>query len=263
MKVQFEKEVRQARQEILNAVSHELNTPLTPVLIHLRRLQRKHETLDTETRESHRVITRNIERLLQRVQDTIRVAQMDSERYPVNLTTIPLEPLVRQVVEDYRIPAETAGLVLEYHGSSEASVHADAQRLAEVLTQLLDNAIKFTPKGTITVSTEDDGTLARIFIADSGVGFDPEAKESLFKPFTHLDNELPHAYHGAGLGLFISKGIIDLHGGQINAHSEGKGEGAVFTVQIHVSKGKSFFPGTAEEASSREVAFNTRIRDIV
>lgn len=263
MKIRYEREVREARQEILNAVSHELNTPLTPVLIHLRRLQERTETLDAETQKSHDVIARNVERLLQRVQDTIRVAQMDSDRFPVNLRTIPLEPQVRQAVQDYQVPADTAGLHLEYQGSSEANVHADAQRLAEVLNHLLDNAIKFTPSGKITVATEDDGTFARVQVTDTGVGFDTAEKDRLFKPFAHLTNDLPHAYHGAGLGLFISQGIIDLHGGQITGHSPGVGQGATFVVQIHVSKGKSFLPGSAEDASKREVAFNTRIRDMV
>lgn len=263
MKSKYERDVREARQEILNAVSHELNTPLTPVLIHLRRLQEKNETLEPETRQSHDVIVRNVERLLRRVQDVIRVAQMDSDRFPVNLSTIPLEPLVRQAVQDYQIPADLAGLRLEYQGSSEAHVHADAQRLAEVLNHLLDNAIKFTPKGRITVATEDDGTFARVQITDTGVGFDMAEADRLFKPFAHLTNDLSHAYHGAGLGLFISQGIIDLHGGRITGDSPGVGLGATFVVQLHVSTGKSFLPGSDEEASKREVAFNTRIRDMV
>lgn len=260
---QIDREVRKARQEILNAISHELNTPLTPVLIHLRRLQEHRDPLDSDTQESHTVIARNIERLLQRVKDTIQVAQIDSDRYPVNLRTVPFGPLVQQVVQDYQAAAKTAGLEMEIQGESNVDVHADPVRLAEVLDHLLDNAIKFTPQGKVTIEYGDDGNLAWFRVFDTGVGFHPEDKDRIFKPFTHLPNDLPDAFKGAGLGMFISQGIIDLHGGQITAHSDGPGKGATFTIQIHVSKGKSFLTGSLPDASAREVAFNTRIRDII
>ncbi len=257
-----EDKLRKARQDLLNSVSHELNTPLTPVLIHLRHLQERAKVLDDDLQESFAVVSRNIERLVDRVQAMIEVAQLDSERFPVRMESVPLEPIIEESVDDYKGVAKAAGVRLERHAKTEAQVHADAVRLKEVLANLLDNAIRFTPPGgNVMVGVEEKNQIAQVTIQDTGPGFTEEERRQLFQPFSQLHASRDD-YRHAGLGLFISKGIIDLHGGEIEAHSAGPGQGAAFSFTVHLAKTR-LLPIRWEDESRREVEFNKRTKNLV
>jgi signal transduction histidine kinase len=259
----LEQELMEARQELLNAVAHELNTPLTPVLIHLRRLELTAADLDPKMQDSFQVIHRNIERLLDRVRTIIQVSQMESGRYPVNMRKVSLDQIVHEAEDDYEAVAEAAGITLTPYDDTDEYVYADPSRLKVVLENLLDNAIQFTPQGGKVAIVADPGTLtAKIRIEDTGAGFRPEEKHRLFKPFSQLDTGVPHAYHGAGLGLFIAKSIVELHGGEIDAHSEGLGMGSSFSFELHLAR-RNIIPVSKEEAPEHLVAFNKRIRSLV
>lgn len=252
------------KTRLLNAVAHELTTPMTPIRLHLHMLrQRGFGRLDEPTRRSLEIIDRNVERLNALVVDILDVARLESDRFPVRFATVDLAPLVREAVEDYRAAAEAVGLRLEVDAPSDVTVQADPKRIVQVLHNLVRNAIRFTPPGgQVQVTLRRVGADAEVRVTDTGVGFDPVRTDRLFQPFSQLGGAIQEAFHGAGLGLYICRGILDLHGGRIWGTSAGEGRGATFGFSLPMRTGapRVVPPQDIEERQQR---FSERIRSLV
>ncbi len=227
--------VTQMQREFMTIASHELQGPLTPVRLQLHVLRdRKTGSLNASQLRCVDVIERNSLRLSNMVSQISDIVRIDNHRLPVDLGDIEIVELTRQEIDRILPLANAKDVSIAYSGPSSAWAHGDARRLEKVMRYILDNALKFSrPGGAIRINVGADQSV-RWQIVDDGIGFDPELKSKLFKPFTQL-HQAPDLYGGSGLGLAISKGYIEAQGGGISAQSEGLGLGAAISFWLPVA----------------------------
>ena len=224
-------EANHAKDHFLAVLSHELRTPLTVVVPTLTILE---PMLREEGKALLQMAQRNVEmetRLIDDLLDITRITQgkIELDRRPVDLATI-----LRHAVEVCHpdIDARRQHFQLEIKDSPHI-VHADAGRLQQVFWNLIKNAVKFTPHdGCVSVRAYRQDGFAVVEVSDSGVGIEPEALGRIFNAFEQGERSTTRQFGGLGLGLSISKAMVDLHGGTITAHSDGKGKGATFVVTL-------------------------------
>ncbi len=222
-----------ARDQFLAILSHELRTPLSPVLLTASAFARRAD-LPQEIRDAMVMIQRNIRVEARLIDDLLDLSRVLNSKLHLEKSHVELTPVLRHAMEICREDSEVKNLHFEVALEAESDqVSGDAARLQQVLWNLLKNAIKFTaPGGWIRLrTTSQEGTLS-ISISDSGVGIAPEALPKLFRPFEQAGEHITKTFGGLGLGLAICKGIVDLHGGRIEAFSEGPGLGAEFTIHL-------------------------------
>ena len=232
-------EANEAKDRFLATLSHELRTPLTPVLAVLSRLER-----DGRCREAASdlaMIRRNVElesRLIDDLLDLTRIARGKLDLHP---EVADARKILEHTIEMCCEPEVLAGrLRVETDlAAADHRVWGDPSRLTQVLWNLLNNAVKFTPAGgTIAVRSRGAEDALVLEVADSGVGIHPEVLPYIFDAFEQghaRDPRGPRGAGGLGLGLAISKAIVEMHGGRLAAGSEGPGRGAVFTVSLPAS----------------------------
>ena len=236
-----DREVRRLREQaefktnFLRTAAHELGTPLTPIKIQMRILKGLVAGNGREDeRKAAEILDRNISRLHVLVQDMLESARVQSGRLRLDVRPTDLAHLVHEVVETFQEPAIQTGIALDTTGPHEIPVVADPDRLSQVLYNLLSNAMKFTPAGgQIHVRLATDGAdRIRVTVQDTGAGFLPEQTSQLFQPFMQLHDTSQRTRGGSGLGLYISKGIVEQHGGTMTGASDGPGKGATFSFVL-------------------------------
>ncbi len=223
-----------AKDNFLAALSHELRTPLNPVLMTVTSLAND-PSLPPEAREQLGMMRRNIELEARLIDDLLDITRISHGKLIMVRLSTDVHELLHHSEEIVR--SDDMGKQLNVVMKLEAARHhamADPARIQQVLWNLLRNAVKFTPDGgTITVSTRNDAEgRINISVADSGIGISAEALAKIFNAFEQGDTSGEHRYGGLGLGLAISSAIVNAHGGDIKAESEGNGHGAVFTVTL-------------------------------
>ena len=221
------------KTEFLNAAAHELNTPLTPLQLQLHILQKADEAGNPEARKrALGIIHRNVERMALLVQDMLDVARLQSGRLAIQRQPADLATVVHDAVETYRPPADAKAIQLEIEGPESLVVAIDPKRASQIIYNLVSNAIKYTPReGRVTVRYGGNETEVHIEVQDNGLGFTPEQLERMFVPFgqAHINQV---SAPGTGLGLFISRGIAERHGGRLEGKSPGPGQGALFNCVL-------------------------------
>ncbi len=229
-------EAHRAKDDFLAMISHELRTPLNAIVGWSDLLARSAEDEALRAR-AIATIQRNAKaqaHLIDRVLDITRLrgGRMEMSRDPVDVCQ-----LLRTTVESFRPALDEKALISELEMRDCAvPVLGDAQRLRQVFTNLLGNALKFTPKGgTIRVTSESDRRMVRVAISDSGVGISTEFLPHVFEPFRQADTSWSRQHGGLGLGLAITKALVELHGGTIEVKSDGQGTGATFTVSLPIT----------------------------
>ena len=221
------------KTDFLNAAAHELNTPLTPLQLQLHILQKAEEMGNAEARgRALGIIHRNVERMALLVQDMLDVARLQSGRLAIQRQPADLAAVLREAVETYRPPADAKGIRIDVEGPETLVVAIDPKRTSQILYNLVSNAVKYTPpEGRITVRYSGDEEQVRIEVQDTGLGFSAEQLARMFAPFGQAHVKQVSA-PGTGLGLFISRGIAERHGGRLDATSPGPGQGATFTCVL-------------------------------
>ncbi len=242
-----------AKDQFLAVLSHELRTPLTPVLASVGSL-RDHPELPASLREELAMIHRNIElesRLIDDLLDLTRVTRgkliLHQELLDVHKAIFRSVEICRGEIEQKRI-----GVTLELQ-AEVSTVHADPGRLQQILWNLLKNAVKFTPTGgaiRVRTSSRDDRHIA-IEIVDSGIGIEPAILPVLFDAFEQGGKHMTLRYGGLGLGLAISRALVEQHGGTLAAASEGRDKGSTFTVELPVVCGVTASGASAPQMASR------------
>lgn len=257
------RELNEFKSNIINAAAHELRTPLTPIRLQLHMLrQGQRGALTPEQRSSLDIVDRNVERLFGLVKDFLDVARIQSGRFPVSLGPVRVSSLVQEAVDSFTAPARAAGLRLETAVDEDATVWADPARIIQVVFNLVGNAIKFTPPGgTIRLLAKRSPEGVRIEVEDTGVGFLAEQSPLLFRPFSQLPEGQSTSTGGVGLGLFISRSIIELHGGRIWATSPGPGKGARFGFSLPLAPESA--RAEPDSMLHREDAFAERVRRLI
>jgi PAS domain S-box-containing protein len=248
------READRRKNEFLAMLSHELRNPLAPIKNSLHVLARAAPGGDQALR-AQAIIERQVGQLSRLVDDLLDVTRISHNRIELKRERLELNDLVHRTIEDYRSLFEQSGVRLETEdGPSGIFVSGDWARLAQVIGNLLQNAAKFTPRGgsaRITVAREPDGRWATIRVADSGAGMASEMLSHIFEPFTQADRTLDRSKGGLGLGLALVKGIVEMHGGEVSARSEGDGKGAEFTVRLAVD----------DSAERHPAVFTSRLRN--
>ena len=223
-----------AKDHFLAVLSHELRNPLNPVLATAAML-RKDTRFDADTLEQLEVIHRNAELEARLIDDLLDVTRIERGKVELNRQPVELGTVIRRAVEVCRPDIETRQLEFAVDmGQRSYLVNADAARLQQVFWNLIKNAVKFTPFGgrvDVRCSLHSDHFVA-IDVSDSGEGIKPEALCRIFNAFEQGERSITRQFGGLGLGLAISKGLVEMHGGTISANSEGKGKGATFTVRL-------------------------------
>jgi PAS domain S-box-containing protein len=255
------RETDQRKNEFLAVLSHELRNPLAPVRNSLYVLERAAPGGD-QARRAMAVIDRQVSQLSHLVDDLLDVTRITRNKVQLRLQQLELNEVVRRTLEDHRSVFEQHQLEVEPLVSPEpVHVRADWHRIAQVLGNLLTNAAKFTSVGgKVQVSVEKDPSAGQAVIAvsDTGIGISAEMLERLFQPFMQADTSLDRSKGGLGLGLALVKGLVDLHGGSITAHSEGEGTGARFTVRLPLE-----LPDALDSSSQRGAPDAARRRILV
>jgi signal transduction histidine kinase len=226
------KEPTESRDEFLAMVSHELRTPITAILGWIELLD-KARLDQTITAQAVEVIKRNVQLQVKLVEDLLDFSRITANKLSLTPRVVSLEPIVKAAI-DTLIPLARKKLIeveMEVN-SSEAEIEGDALRLQQVFSNLLSNAIKFTPSGgNVRVKLETRAAYHTVMVSDTGEGISAEFLPFVFDRYRQASR--PDAGRGGlGLGLTIAHYIVGLHGGTIQADSAGKGQGAIFTVQL-------------------------------
>lgn len=223
-----------AKDQFLATLSHELRTPLTPVLALVSGLE-KDERVHPELRRACEVIRRNAEleaRLIDDLLDLTRITRGKLELHPEVTDACKVIEHTLEICCESEVAAGRLHLVKELD-PGDHRIWADPSRLTQVLWNLLSNAVKFTPAGgTVTVRSRIEPDALVLQISDSGVGIEPEILPYIFDAFEQGRARSPRRIGGLGLGLAISKAIAEMHGGSLTAFSEGRGQGATFTLRL-------------------------------
>jgi two-component system, OmpR family, phosphate regulon sensor histidine kinase PhoR len=222
------KKLERTRQEFVANVSHELRTPLSHVKGYVETLLDGAKDDPEVSNRFLQTIARNAERLKLLIEDLLTISELESGRVTLNLQTVALRPLVQKVFDDFKARAVGRGVTLA-NDVPELSVRADSIRMEQVLSNLVDNAIKYgRPDGHVTVAAGpgEDGKV-EVSVKDDGPGLPAEALERVFERFYRVDKARSREQGGTGLGLSIVKHIVQSHGGRVFATSD-PGHGATF-----------------------------------
>jgi|SRR5687767_12397049 PAS domain S-box-containing protein len=221
------------KDQFFAALSHELRTPLTPILMLISAIEGR-DDLPADVREDLHVIRQNLQLETRLIDDLLDLGRVVAGKLRVQPVPARAHELVDQAVRMVRGEAAEKNLTLECcMGAADDHVVADQARVLQALCNLLKNAIKFSAVGaTVTVASRNRDGAWVAQIIDRGVGISPEVLPRLFNAFEQGDPELARQYGGLGLGLAISKAVVEVHGGKVTAHSDGPGCGAVFTIEL-------------------------------
>jgi signal transduction histidine kinase/CheY-like chemotaxis protein len=243
-----EAEAEAAKSEFVSLVSHELRTPLTSVKTSLSLLLRGAAgTVSDAARDLLEIALRNLDRLIRLVDDLLDLSRVESGRVEMNLSTISLEDTARRSVGAVAGFAQERGVEIVWGDSDlDAPVVADSDRLQQVIVNLVSNAIKFSPEGgRVELRWWIQADQAVLEISDQGPGIPADQLERIFDKFRQLEQTPTRKFGGAGLGLSISRTIVDQMGGHLWAESD-EGQGARFFVRLRLAHEKL----PAEDAAS-------------
>lgn len=231
-----EQQLREAdrrKDEFLAMLGHELRNPLAAIR-NGTELLRVMASKDERLTRVQGVLERQSAHMASLIDGLLEISRIASGKIQLERAAIDVCQVLASVVEDRAAQVETSGLSLR--ASNPAGplwIWGDRVRLAQVFDNLLGNAMKFTPApGTITLILDQEGTVARLTVRDTGVGIRPETLPRLFQPFQQEVQDIAREAGGLGLGLALARGLIELHDGSITAHSAGPGAGAEFCVRL-------------------------------
>lgn len=220
------------KDEFLAVLSHELRSPLNPILGWTKLLQsRKFDA--AKTAEALAIIERNAKLQTQLIDDLLDVAKILRGKLVIEMAAVDLAFVIESAIDTVKSAAVVKSIRLHSVLPQIGRISGDSARLQQIVWNLLSNAIKFTPNhGQVEILLERVGTQAQITVSDTGKGINPEFLPYLFESFRQEDASTTRKYGGLGLGLAIVRSLVEAHGGTITADSPGEGQGATFTVRF-------------------------------
>jgi signal transduction histidine kinase/DNA-binding response OmpR family regulator len=244
-----------AKDEFLATVSHELRNPLNAILGWSRVLVEERDVDGERMKKGLDVILRNAKAQVQLVEDILEVSRIVTGKLRLSTKTVNIPAVVEAAIETVRAAAQARRVSLTSRiNRATGTIIADEDRVQQILWNLLSNAVKFTPAGgTVSISAQRLDDAVELVVEDSGEGIDPEFLPYVFDRFRQFDGSTTRRHGGLGLGLAIVRHLAELHGGTVRAASDGRGQGAVFTVLLPLS------PST-ELAADTERAITPRSR---
>lgn len=227
------KRLDKMKDQFLSNTSHELRTPLNGIAgLADALLSGVDGPLNTEERKHVRMILQSSKRLSHLVNSLLDFSKIRSQKLELHIRPFPLQEVVEVALAFLRPQADEKGLALRMDFPENLpEVHGDIDKVEQIVTNLLGNAVKFTREGTVTVSARQEGMMVKISVKDTGIGISREAQERIFSPFEQADGSTTREFGGTGLGLAISKELVELHHGEIGVISEpGAGSEFYFTL---------------------------------
>jgi signal transduction histidine kinase/CheY-like chemotaxis protein len=230
------------KDEFVAAVGHELRTPMN-VILGFNGVLRRELADEPEPLAVVGHIQRSTEHLLQVVNDILDFSQLQAGKMRLNPVDFALQNLQDGLQQRHGEKAQNKGLALQFERAADLPewLHGDLNRWLQILNNLIDNAIKFTNKGSVTVRMLAQGECIRFDVQDTGRGIPRERQAHIFRRFEHADVQTNRAYGGTGLGLTLCEKLVTLHGGQIGVHSQ-EGQGACFWFEIPLQAAQSTDP---------------------
>jgi signal transduction histidine kinase/ActR/RegA family two-component response regulator len=221
------------KDEFLATLSHELRNPLAPIrnALHILRLAGADEQTRTRVIDTMERQTTNVIRL---VDDLMELSRINEGRIELRKERVKLQAVLRSALETSAPLVEAAGHELVVHEPDEPILlHADPVRLIQVIANLLNNAAKYSERGgKVVLTTRREDSQAVISVRDSGIGIPAEMLGRIFEMFVQVDTSLERTRQGLGIGLTLVKRLVELHGGEVQARSEGRGKGSEFIVRL-------------------------------
>lgn len=234
------KELDQMKQDFVSSITHEFRSPLNAMGIHFDLLFKGHlGALNEKQKESLEVLKNNSSRLGMFIDDLLDIAKIERGKMTINPVKFSLSPVINEIKDFYRVQADQKHITLKAEAAGNLpEVYADPDRTRQVLTNLLNNAIKFTSEnGTITLSAVKKDDAVHVSVKDTGMGIPADELDSVFNKFEQVKGvrQKVKGQKGTGLGLAIVKGIVEGQGGKIRVESE-LGKGSTFTFTLPLGK---------------------------
>ena len=246
------REANRLKDEFLATLSHELRTPLNAIL-GWTRLLRAGAVPPASADRALEKVERNAQSQARLIEDLLEVSRITTGKLRLELRSVDLAAIVHAAVESIRPAAGPRALTIEISGlEHHVPTVGDPDRLQQIVWNLLSNAVKFTPAGgRVTVSLKRDARKDWLTVQDTGMGIDAAFIGNVFDTFRQADASSTRQFGGLGLGLSIARRLVELHGGGIEAFSEGAGKGATFTVWLPVRTQEAAPPPTGDVSTPR------------
>lgn len=255
------READRRKDVFLAVLAHELRNPLAPIrnALEILKLRGSSDPISTSARD---MIERQVAHLVRLIEDLMDVGRITRGKLQLRREPFELAATLERAAETIRPQMELAGLRLELSVPPEPLwVDADPVRLTQVLLNLLDNACKYTGEGgTVTLFAEQDGEEVEIRVSDTGIGVRAEDLPVLFQMFARVGGPSERIHPGLGIGLALARGLVEMHGGRIEARSEGLGRGATFVLRLPVL---SELPSAAPQPDQHESLGSVRPQRIL
>lgn len=253
------READQRKNEFLATLAHELRNPLAPIRNSIALLQLKGPP-DRELADARAVIDRQVRQMSRLLDDLLDVNRLDRNKLALRKEPVTVRSVIDRALETARPGIESRNHRVTIDAPDDIVIDGDPLRLAQVFANLLNNAAKYSDDGgRIWIRAEREDGFVAVSVKDSGVGISTAAMPRLFRMFAQAPDSLERAEGGAGIGLSLAKGLVELHGGAISAESEGIGKGSVFTVRLPILTDPALPPVTSEERRIRVAAPPRRI----
>src|SRR4029077_19273967 len=223
-----------AKDQFLALLSHELRNPLSPVIAMVGELEANAPRFP-EVRQAIEVIRRNVELEARLIDDLLDITRIARGKLQLSFETVSAHEILRRAYEICREEIATKSIQTEFRlAAEETHVEGDPARLQQVFWNIIKNSVKFTPaSGRITIATRNPAPQEiEITISDTGIGIAPDKISKIFNAFEQGQTSFTRRFGGLGLGLAISKAMVEAHGGTIRVTSPGKDKGATFTIQL-------------------------------
>jgi len=253
-----------SKDDFLAALSHELRTPLNPVLLVASEAANNLQ-LPPEIRDDFEMIRRNVELEARLIDDLLDLTRITRGKLQLENSLLDVHAVLREAIAIVRAETEAKQIKLMMDlGAAQSMIWGDAVRLQQIFWNILKNAVKFTPAGgqvNVETGAAAEGSRIIIKISDTGIGLTPAEIGRIFSAFSqgdHADSGGSHRFGGLGLGLAISRSLVELHSGLVQAHSAGRNQGATFSIELPLMRldGQNAFasPGRLKIESSRPAA---------
>jgi signal transduction histidine kinase len=229
------KELDNAKTEFLSIASHQLRTPLTAIKGYISLiLEGSYGEVSKSVQDVLNKLYLVNSRMVNLAEDLLNVSRIDAGRVQYNYHAAHLEKILQEAVEVFRLNAQEKGLILNLYLPSAPlpEMMMDGRKIQEVCSNLVDNSIKYTQEGSVSVRLVAATDRAIITVTDTGIGIPAETKDKLFAKFVRSKETNILDVSGTGLGLYVGKNFVEAHGGRIYADSPGKGKGSTFTIEL-------------------------------
>ncbi len=226
-----------AKSEFISIASHQLRTPLTAIKGYVSLiLEGSYGKVPMTLQDVLNKVYIVNNRMGQLVEDLLSISRIESGRVQYNFVEAQLEPIVADIVDMFTIMAKEKKLSLKIKlpKKSLPKLTLDVNKIREVVSNLIDNALKYTKEGGVTVTVEGDDRCVSVRIQDTGIGVDPKEGKRLFEKFTRSTETMKLDVSGTGLGLYVGKNFVEAHGGLLSVESDGLGKGSTFIIKLPV-----------------------------